>query len=175
MDSSLSGTETWSLLALSMASSAVLANTFQGDGEPLIAALAFSCIAFAFTFSLIRWLGPTFMKANLKGRDMSKPKKVEMSVSSQISTSRRTLGWLIDPPRPENMGAVCAIVYLLSVIIFIPFPFYKDIIAATANNHAVNQHPEELHTQLGRVLHRFPHSKVLILHTFVDTANNSTS
>ena len=82
MESSLSSKEAWSLLTLAGASLAVLANTFNGDGEPLIAALAFSCMAFAFTFSLIRWLGPTFMKAGLKGRDMSKPVKVEMLVPS---------------------------------------------------------------------------------------------
>ena len=78
MDSSLSTSESWSLLGISAASVAVLANCFQGDGEPLIASLAFSGIAFAFAYSLIRWLGNTFIKANLKGTDMSKVKKVEM-------------------------------------------------------------------------------------------------
>lgn len=81
MDSTLSGFEAWSLLLISVASVGVIANTFHGDGEPLIASLAFSCIAFSFTYSLIRWLGETFMKANLKGRDMSKIKKIEMCVA----------------------------------------------------------------------------------------------
>jgi len=67
-------------LALSAACIGIIANTFHGDGEPLIASLAFSGIAFAFTFSLIRWLGEIFIKANLKGMDMSKIKKVEMYV-----------------------------------------------------------------------------------------------
>ena len=58
------------------------------------------------------------------------------------------------------MGAVCAIVYLLSVIIFIPFPFYKDIIAATSNRDPVDLEGEGIQTQLGRVLHKFPHSQV---------------
>lgn len=78
MNSALSRVEAWSLLTLSAACVGIIVNTFQGDGEPLIASLAFSGIAFSFTFSLIRWLGDTFMKANLKGRDMSKLKKVEM-------------------------------------------------------------------------------------------------
>lgn len=78
MSASLSRTETFSLLALSAACVGIIANTFHGDGEPLIASLAFSGIAFAFTFSLIRWLGDTFMAAGLKGRDMSKVRKVEM-------------------------------------------------------------------------------------------------
>lgn len=77
---SLSRTETWSLLALVIASLGVIANTFQGDGEPLIASLALSAIAFSAAFSLIRWLGGVFMKAGLKGRDMSKLKKTEMHV-----------------------------------------------------------------------------------------------
>ena len=57
------------------------------------------------------------------------------------------------------MGAVCAVVYLLTIIIFIPFPFYKDIVAATSgggNRDVV----VELHTvETGRLLHRFPHNK----------------
>lgn len=73
--------ESWSLLALSAACFGIIANTFHGDGEPLIASIAFSGIAFAFTFSLIRWLGESFMKANLKGRDMSKVRNVEMYVA----------------------------------------------------------------------------------------------
>ncbi len=60
---------------------------------------------------MIRWLGPTFMRAGIKGVDMSK-------------THRREI--------PECMGAVCAIVYLLVIMVFIPFPFYKDIVAATS-------------------------------------------
>ncbi|KAL1999197.1 hypothetical protein VTN02DRAFT_4897 [Thermoascus thermophilus] len=70
--------ETWSLLALVGASLGVIVNTFQGDGEPLIASVALSGIAYAATFSLIRWLGPVFMKAGLKGKDMAKPRKPEM-------------------------------------------------------------------------------------------------
>lgn len=58
------------------------------------------------------------------------------------------------------MGAVCAIVYILTVIVFIPFPFYKDIVAATSGggNRDVMLERQELET--GRTLHLFPHSKV---------------
>jgi UDP-N-acetylglucosamine--dolichyl-phosphate N-acetylglucosaminephosphotransferase len=136
----LSFTETLSLLSLALASFAVIANTFQGDGAPLVASLAFSGIAFAGSYSMIRWLGPTFIKAGLKGKDMSKVHKKEI---------------------PETMGAVCAVVYLLAVTVFIPFPFYKDIVAATSGggNRDVVQETIE-HVQTGRFLHRFPHSKV---------------
>lgn len=137
--SSLSRTETLSLASLSLACVAVLANTFQGDGEPLVASLSLSGLAFAACFALIRWLGPTFIRAGLKGVDMSKRQQREI---------------------PECMGGVCAIVYLLVVIVFIPFPFYKDIVATTSgggNRDVVV--PVEM-VQQGRLLHRFPHSKV---------------
>lgn len=78
MSGRLSRRETWTLLSLSAACFAVLVNTFQGDGEPLIASLAFSGIAFSFTYALIRWLGDTFIRAGLKGRDMCKTRNGEM-------------------------------------------------------------------------------------------------
>lgn len=136
---SLSHAETFGLLALSAACVASLANTFQGDGEPLVASLALSGIAFSASYAMIRWLGPTFMDAGLKGVDMSKHQKREI---------------------PECMGAICAVVYLLVIIIFTPFPFYKDIVAATSGggNRDVVLHQE--YVQQGRFLHRFPHSKV---------------
>lgn len=81
MATSLSGTEASSLSLLSVACFGIVANSFHGDGEPLVVSFAFSGIAFAFTYCLIRWLGDAFMKAGLKGRDMLKPKKVEMYVN----------------------------------------------------------------------------------------------
>jgi len=58
------------------------------------------------------------------------------------------------------MGAVCAVVYLLVIIIFIPFPFYKDIVAATSGGGNQESEMERHHVENGRILHRFPHSKV---------------
>lgn len=136
---SLSRTEALSLLALTAACVAILANTLQGDGEPLIASLALSGLAFAACFALIRWLGPTFIKAGLKGVDMSKHHRKEI---------------------PECMGGVCAIVYILVVIVFIPFPFYKDIVAATSGGGNKDVVLQVEHVQQGRFLHRFPLSKV---------------
>lgn len=78
--SSLSRQETWRLFVLVGACLGILLSTFQGDGAPLVASLAFSGIAFAVTFSMIRWLGPVFLKAGLKGRDMAKPRRPEMYV-----------------------------------------------------------------------------------------------
>ena len=139
--SGLSLKENFSLLSLTIACVGIIAKTFEGDGEPLIASIAFSGIAFAASYAMIRWLGPTFMKAGLKGKDMSKVHKKEI---------------------PETMGAVCAVVYLFLIICFIPFPFYKDIVAATSgggNKDVVLEQVESIHT--GRFLHRFPHGKVV--------------
>jgi len=78
----LTNTEALSLFALAVACFGILANTFQGDGEPLIASLAFSGIAFSLSYALIRWLGNVFMKAGLKGKDMSKVRQIEMCVDT---------------------------------------------------------------------------------------------
>ncbi|GLB06702.1 tunicamycin resistance protein [Aspergillus tubingensis] len=137
--SSLSRQETWRLFALVGACVGILLNTFQGDGAPLVASLAFSGIAFAIAFSMIRWLVPVFLKAGLKGRDMAKPRRPEI---------------------PETMGAVCAIVYLLALIFFIPFAFYKDIVAATSGGGNRDVVIEVEHVETGRMLHRFPHGKL---------------
>lgn len=136
--SDLTRSETLTLLSLSASSLAVLLNTFQGDGEPLAASLALSVLAFSVSYALITWLGPRFIAAGFSGRDMSKPSR---------------------PLLPECMGAVCAAVYLITVIVFIPFPFYKDIVAATSGggNRDVVLHVE--HVNQGRFLHRFPHNK----------------
>jgi UDP-N-acetylglucosamine--dolichyl-phosphate N-acetylglucosaminephosphotransferase len=104
-----------------------------------MASLALSVLAFALCFAMIRWLGPTFMRAGFRGRDMSKANRAEI---------------------PECMGAVCAAVYLLSVIVFIPFPFYKDIVAATSGGGNRDVVVELQHVNQGRFLHRFPHNKV---------------
>ena len=135
---SLSNTEVLYLSAVSLASTAVLWNAVR-EGEPLISSLALSGIAFSFAYSLIRWLGRVFMAAGLKGKDMSKPRKVEI---------------------PETMGAVCAVVYLLALIVFIPLPFYKDIVAATSGGGNKDVVLELEQVETGRLLHKFPHSKV---------------
>lgn len=135
----LTRTELLTHLSISFAALVVLANTFRGDGEPLIASAALSLLAFSLSHAMIRWLGPTFIKAGFKGRDLSKPHRPEI---------------------PECMGAVCAAVYLLVVMIFIPFPFYKDIVAATSGGGNRDVVLEVEYIQQGRFLHKFPHSKV---------------
>ena len=130
--------EMWTVSSISLASAAILWNAVR-EGEPLIASIALSGVAFTFTFCLIRWLGEVFMKAGLKGKDMSKPRKVEI---------------------PETMGALCAVVYLMTLIVFIPLPFYHDIVAATSGGGNRDVVLELKQVETGRLLHKFPHSKV---------------
>lgn len=78
MSTALSSTEAYSLLSLSLAAVGVLLNTFTGDGEPLIASIAFSCLAFASCYALIRWLGNAFIRRGFKGKDLCKLKQTDM-------------------------------------------------------------------------------------------------
>jgi UDP-N-acetylglucosamine--dolichyl-phosphate N-acetylglucosaminephosphotransferase len=57
------------------------------------------------------------------------------------------------------MGAVCAAVYLLCVIMFTPFPFYRDIVAATSGGGNRDFVVEAQQVETGRFLHKFPHNK----------------
>ncbi|KAH6908028.1 UDP-N-acetylglucosamine-dolichyl [Coprinopsis sp. MPI-PUGE-AT-0042] len=68
----------------------------------LYTSIGFSLFAFLVCLYLIPALGPIFIKANLRGRDLLKT----------YST-----------PIPESQGLVCASVYILSLVLFIPFAF----------------------------------------------------
>ncbi|KAF4587275.1 UDP-N-acetylglucosamine-dolichyl-phosphate N-acetylglucosaminephosphotransferase [Ophiocordyceps camponoti-floridani] len=65
--------ETLTLTALSTTALATLTHAIRTQGEPpLAASFALSLGAFALCYAMIRWLGPTFMRAGLRGRDMGK-------------------------------------------------------------------------------------------------------
>lgn len=88
MAAALSSTEAYSLLALSLACFGILSNTFsRADGEPLVASIAFSGLAFASCYALIRWLGGAFMRRGFKGRDLCKLRQTEMYVVGPAPTS----------------------------------------------------------------------------------------
>lgn len=57
------------------------------------------------------------------------------------------------------MGAVCAVVWLVLSIMFIPFSFYRDFVAAKVSVED-GKVMSESSVALGRHLHLFPHSKV---------------
>ncbi|EMC93239.1 hypothetical protein BAUCODRAFT_36912 [Baudoinia panamericana UAMH 10762] len=135
----LSSTETYSLGLLTVACIAVLINAWSSDGEPLFASIAISGIAFAFTYGLIRWTGDVFIKRGYKGRDMSKKNAVVI---------------------PEAMGLVCALVYLLAIVNFLPFAFKRDIVEVTTGGGNKDAVLEAQDIEMGRFLHRFPLEKL---------------
>ncbi|KAK7056696.1 tunicamycin resistance protein [Paramarasmius palmivorus] len=77
----------------------------------LYTAIGFSIIAFVATIYLIPALGPTFIKARLSGRDLLK---------------------VYSDPIPESQGLVCASIYILTLILFIPFAFSNAFTAPNA-------------------------------------------
>ncbi|KAK9718309.1 tunicamycin resistance protein, variant 4 [Basidiobolus ranarum] len=96
------------------------------SSDPLHASLGLSVLAGLVTWELIPRLSPTFLKAGLSGKDMCKKAK---------------------PILPESMGVVCAMVYLITLIIFIPFPF-------------VDWFPGVLSERGKLSLHTFPYHKL---------------
>ncbi|KAI0042160.1 N-acetylglucosaminephosphotransferase [Auriscalpium vulgare] len=88
-----------------------------------------SIFAFVGTLYLVPALGPTFVKANLKGRDLLKT----------YST-----------PIPESLGLVCASVYILLLIIFIPFAFSSITLSDAYTVHE------------GIVIKEFPHYQLSV-------------
>lgn len=129
----------FSFLALVVGVSVLLlSRALQGGGEPIYTSLALSGLAYASTHYLIIQTAPSFLKAGLKGTDLSKRVKKEI---------------------PECVGAICAIVYLLIVMIFIPFAFYQDIVAATSGGGNRDVVIQVEHVNQGRFLHWFPHNK----------------
>ncbi|CAK4033401.1 probable UDP-N-acetyl-glucosamine-1-P transferase Alg7 [Lecanosticta acicola] len=135
----LSGAETSSLSALSLVCIAVLVNAWRSDGEPLFASLAISGIAFAFAYAVIRWTGEVFLQRGYKGKDLSKKNPTEI---------------------PEAMGLVCALVYLLAIINFLPFAFKRVIVEVTSGAGDRVRILEAQQIETGRFLHRFPLEKL---------------
>ncbi|EKM51933.1 uncharacterized protein PHACADRAFT_262350 [Phanerochaete carnosa HHB-10118-sp] len=94
------------------------------------AALGLSIFAFIATVYLVPALGETFIKARLFGRDLLKT---------------------YDTPIPESLGLVCASIYILVLILFIPFAF-SDVFVNDYENRS----------QHGLVVAEFPHQKLAV-------------
>ena len=58
------------------------------------------------------------------------------------------------------MGLICALVYLLAVVNFLPFAFKRDIAAVNAQIDSKDRILEAQQIETGRFLHRFPLEKV---------------
>lgn len=74
------------------------------------------------------------------------------------------------------MGSIAAAVFILVLIAFIPFAFYKDIVSATSgggNRDIVIQH-DDSNLETGRFLSRFPHSKLSSYQSALNTLQATT-
>ncbi|KAF3919181.1 Phospho-N-acetylmuramoyl-pentapeptide-transferase [Arthrobotrys entomopaga] len=133
----ISTKEYLALFTLMSGCTAIIIAAFRSHGEPIVASLGFSGFAFAATYCLIPWLGDAFKRVGFKGKDMAKTHRPEI---------------------PETMGAVCAVVYIMCMFLFIPFPFYEYLVETSGGG---NRDVEvEVHPVVGRTLHRFPHNKL---------------
>ncbi|KAJ8520858.1 hypothetical protein ONZ45_g2377 [Pleurotus djamor] len=81
----------------------------------LYACVGLSLAAFLATIYLVPSLGPTFINANLKGRDLLK---------------------VYSTPIPESMGLVCASVYIIALTLFIPFAFSDALLGPSGTTAA---------------------------------------
>ncbi|KAF8526101.1 N-acetylglucosaminephosphotransferase [Gautieria morchelliformis] len=79
----------------------------------LSASLGFSVLAFLSSLFLVPALGPAFLSVGLKGRDLLKKSREDI---------------------PESMGLICASIYILLLILFIPFPFSSFLVET--KNHS---------------------------------------
>ncbi|TDL23139.1 N-acetylglucosaminephosphotransferase [Rickenella mellea] len=98
----------------------------------LHASLGFSLLAFLWTLYLVPALGQTFVKAGLKGRDLLK---------------------VYNDDIPESMGLICASIYILLLILFIPFPFSHFMSLSTSEGLAKQEFPHfQLSVYLSSIL-----------------------
>ncbi|KAI0647720.1 N-acetylglucosaminephosphotransferase [Trametes meyenii] len=98
----------------------------------LYAAFGLSIYAFLSSLYLVPALGPTFIRANLKGRDLLKA---------------------YDTSIPESQGLVCASIYILLLILFTPYAFSESI----TTHHDAAQKSRE-----GLVVNEFPHHQLAV-------------
>lgn len=106
---SLTAKEVFYLSLVTVTCCGIVAHSLRGDVEPVLVSVAFSGIAFAFTYSLIRWLGKAFMKAGLKGRDMSKLRKEEMYVQGPSPPLPLPLPRFPSPHSGSNGAQLCSL------------------------------------------------------------------
>ena len=65
-----------------------------------------------------------------------------------------------DHERPEAMGLVTALIYLLAIINFLPFAFKRDIVEVTSGAGNKDRVLQVEDVENGRLLHRFPLERV---------------
>ncbi|TBU26006.1 N-acetylglucosaminephosphotransferase [Dichomitus squalens] len=98
----------------------------------LHASVGLSIFALLGSLYLIPALGPTFIRANLKGRDLLKT---------------------YDSPIPESQGLICASIYIILLILFIPYVFTESI---------TKYHDSPQRAREGLVVDEFPHHQLAV-------------
>ncbi|RPD64366.1 N-acetylglucosaminephosphotransferase [Lentinus tigrinus ALCF2SS1-7] len=98
----------------------------------LHASLGFSLLALLGSLYLVPALGQTFIRANLKGRDLLKT---------------------YDTPIPESQGLICASIYIILLILFIPYSFSESF---TTHYDSARRARE------GIVVDEFPHHQLAV-------------
>ncbi|KAF9144722.1 tunicamycin resistance protein [Linnemannia schmuckeri] len=99
--SQISALTAWLILAAEVGAVFIILTTAH---DPLTVSIGFSILAGITTWSAIPALSEIFVKAGLKGMDLSKKTKHII---------------------PESMGMVAGLIYLVTMFMFIPFPFMK--------------------------------------------------
>lgn len=97
----ISALTAWLILAAEVGAVFIILTTAH---DPLTVNVGFSILAGITTWSAIPALSEIFVKAGLKGMDLSKKTKHII---------------------PESMGMVAGLIYLVTMFLFIPFPFMK--------------------------------------------------
>ncbi|KAF9123076.1 tunicamycin resistance protein [Mortierella sp. GBA39] len=97
----ISALTAWLILAAEVGAVFIILTTAH---DPLTVNVGFSILAGIITWSAIPALSEIFVKAGLKGMDLSKKTKHII---------------------PESMGMVAGLIYLVTMFMFIPFPFMK--------------------------------------------------
>ncbi|OAQ22769.1 hypothetical protein K457DRAFT_159713 [Linnemannia elongata AG-77] len=97
----ISALTAWLILAAEVGAVFIILTTAH---DPLTVNVGFSVLAGITTWSAIPALSEIFVKAGLKGMDLSKKTKHII---------------------PESMGMVAGLIYLVTMFLFIPFPFMK--------------------------------------------------
>lgn len=126
----------WTVLALVAVSGALI---FNPADQAILSSLGFSLTAYIVTYNLIPALGPAFIKVGFKGRDLSKKDRPEI---------------------PETMGAVCAVVYLFAMFLFIPFVFFQYLVKTIGGGVVTGHASISEDLARGRILSAFPHEKL---------------
>ena len=129
----------------------------------LYTSLGFSILAFIATLYLVPALGPRFVEANLKGRDLLKIYSTPMYVSPRYLPFAILT---VSLSSPESQGLVCASVYILSLILFIPFAF-SNVFADRLKNQQKSVH--------GLAIDEFPHHQVRFLKNVSRPSSHSGS